>query len=400
MLEDNIGSLLENFYTSVGLPYVVFTSGREVLYTVPNIPPSVDASYYDYIIQDFHLQKRDMGHPLVMVFDNDYMVGTAQLEEDTYLMVGPVSSTHKKREDYMRFCAPVIPEDRLVRFCDKLMTLPIFSVRQFSTAFSLAIFLCCGRQIDPVDMVPSNSAAPVSENDQTKVLFAVREDLDWHIDQSFEDGVCAAVESGDTELLKRKLGAASRGRVGVMSVNPVSQAKYTFIAFATLLSRAAIRGGLSQEAAFSLADIYCQQMDRVYDIASIDTLSYKMAMGFCSRVGELKKQNRFTPPVRKCVDYIDRHLHEAIRLSDIAEECGLCTRSISAKFREETGTSISDYISSERIREAKYLLLHSDYSLAEISSILQYNSQSYFTQKFRVACGETPQRYRDSHRKG
>jgi len=223
--------------------------------------------------------------------------------------------------------------------------------------------------------------------------------MDWHIDQSFEDGICAAVESGDIELLNRRLGTASRGRIGSMSIDPIRQAKYTFVAFATLLTRAAIRGGLSQEEAFSLSDIHCQQMDGIFDATIINSLSYRMSMDFCSHVREAKKKNGYTAPVRKCVDYIDRHLHEVIRLSDIAEECGLCTRSISAKFKEETGCSISSYIGNERIREAKYLLQHSDYSLAEISSILQYNSQSYFTQKFRAACGETPQKYRDSHHK-
>ena len=59
------------------------------------------------------------------------------------------------------------------------------------------------------------------------------------------------------------------------------------------------------------------------------------------------------------------------------------------------GTSIVDFIHEERIKEAEYLLRHTDFSLSLISSYLNYSSQSYFTRIFREKRGITPQQYRD-----
>ena len=81
-----------------------------------------------------------------------------------------------------------------------------------------------------------------------------------------------------------------------MSSSAMQQQKYAFISFATLLTRAAIRGGLSGEIAFNLSDVYCQRMDAQTEISAVQQLTYTMAMDFCRRVGETKKAVRKAPP--------------------------------------------------------------------------------------------------------
>lgn len=76
--------------------------------------------------------------------------------------------------------------------------------------------------------------------------------------------------------------------------------------------------------------------------------------------------------------------------------CGLCTRSLSLRFRDEMGISIRDYLNRERINEAKYLLRHTSYPLSQIAAYLNYSSQSYFTRLFQKQCGMTPSQYREN----
>lgn len=45
--------------------------------------------------------------------------------------------------------------------------------------------------------------------------------------------------------------------------------------------------------------------------------------------------------------------------------------------------SLSRYIQSEKIREAKKLLVLTDYSLSDISNLLNFSTQSYFTKFFK-----------------
>ena len=60
------------------------------------------------------------------------------------------------------------------------------------------------------------------------------------------------------------------------------------------------------------------------------------------------------------------------------------------------GCGIPEYIHKEKLREAKYLLINTDYALADIAGFLNYPTQSYFTQIFKRYAGMTPQQYRDN----
>lgn len=88
------------------------------------------------------------------------------------------------------------------------------------------------------------------------------------------------------------------------------------------------------------------------------------------------------------------HLKDSVSTRDIiaSSEPGktvLCTR-----FREETGISISRYISEAKNREAESLLKYTDITLGEISSYLGFSSQSCFQNVFRKINGISPGKYR------
>ena len=97
------------------------------------------------------------------------------------------------------------------------------------------------------------------------------------------------------------------------------------------------------------------------------------------------------------MDYIDHHLHESIRLDDLAAFVKLNNNYFSTLFKKETGYTVSEYILSRKLEVAENMLRFSDYSCAEISSFLAFNSQSYFTQCFREKNSCTPAAFRKAH---
>ncbi len=226
-------------------------------------------------------------------------------------------------------------------------------------------------------------------------LFDQREELEFHVPTDFETAICNAVELGNHELLHRRLAAPIHGRVGRMSLNDLRQAKYAFICLATLISRAAIRGGLGTETAFNLSDLYCQRADLLTEKESLESLTYSMMLDFCDKVQEARGKNTVSPVIQRCLDYISVHLHESLGLETLSEQCGLCSRSLSLRFKKEMGMGIPEYIHREKMQEAQYLLRHTEHSLSQISQYLNYPSQSHFTQIFKKYCGQTPQQYRD-----
>lgn len=225
-----------------------------------------------------------------------------------------------------------------------------------------------------------------------------REEPEFHVPVDFEAGICDAIEAGSRTRLERCLYSPVRGRVGRMSSSELRQQKYSFICMATLASRAAIAGGLSPETAFSLSDLYCQRIDLLSEIQLIQNLTYTMLTDYCDRVREIQKRPKVSPVIQNCLSYISVHLHEPVSLEQLSQHCGLCSRSLSIRFKNEMGMGIPEYIHREKLQEAEYLLRNSDYSISEITSFLNYPSQSYFTQIFRKYNHTTPQQFRDARK--
>lgn len=308
-------------------------------------------------------------HPLVFTEVGVYFLGFARLTATRYLIFGPATQSR--------------------------------SYRLFVNAFSVAILLYTKKNIPPEDIILSN-AAPLGqemETDMQERLFYQREHSICHTPQSYELGVLQAVEAGDLALLKQRLVEPVTGRIGQMAKNLLVQERYTFIAFATLLTRAAIRGGLESEIAFSLSDAFCLQMDSMRKIQDISALLYKMALDFCHKVSLEGKSTVCSPRIQKIRSYISTHLHDEIHLADLSAVCSLCSRSLSRQFRNELGISIIDYIHRQKMQEAAHLLLYSDYDIASIASFLNYNSQSYFSKVFYDVYRFTPKQYREKQQR-
>lgn len=360
--------------------------------------PLLPAHMVQVVLQDFTLQGRDASRPLVIMTEPGYFIGIAQLSEAHYLIMGPASPLVVSQKDQLTFCEHVVYADKILEFCNILNQTPPTPYRRFVSALTLAITLLTGQQILLEEITLCNNTVQTrnAEAEMAQQLFDVRETELTHTPQSFEAGVLAAIESGDTGALKRRLLEPMTGRIGQMSKNYLTQDKYVFISFASLVTRAAIRGGLSAEVAFLLSDTYCQQMDELRQPQDIAALTYKMALDFCNKVAEQAGGAKLSPPVARCCSFISQNLHREIKLLDLATATGLSARTISIKFKEETGLPVWEYIHKQKMQEAKYLLKHSKHSIAEICSYLHYNSQSYFTKIFHDTYGKTPQKYRDS----
>ena len=79
----------------------------------------------------------------------------------------------------------------------------------------------------------------------------------------------------------------------------------------------------------------------------------------------------------------------------MAEELYLSRPYLSAKFKRETGQTLTDYILREKTEEAKRLLRWSDKSASAIASYLGFSSHGHFIKVFKKYAGLTPQEYRD-----
>ena len=238
-------------------------------------------------------------------------------------------------------------------------------------------------------------------NARTDVALSETKDSDRPAHTSFRDelAVLQCVRDGDLDRLEDTYRAQPETRYGRMSSSPFHQILYGVIANITLVTRFAIMGGMPEEDALNLSDYYIRRTERVRTPAELQEINIEMGVDFTSRVAQIREQgiSQYSLPVRQCVEYIQRHVRESLSLDELAKEVSLSPKYLSDRFRRETGQTLHSYIQEQKIREAKNLLRHTDDSLSEISQLLNFSSQSYFTSVFRKNTKLTPRQYRALH---
>ena len=220
---------------------------------------------------------------------------------------------------------------------------------------------------------------------------------DIHNTFALEQTVLTIVSKGDTAALQEWVKSAPAVRGGIIAAEQLRQMKNTFIVSATLTSRAAIRGGMDVEDAFSLSDAYIQKCELLNSPDQIMNLQYHMILEYTQKVERIRLGKRPGKLAIDVANYIQHHLSEPITAENIAKELYLSRPYLSRKFIEETGESLTDFILKEKTEEAKRLLRYSDKSLTAISNYLGFSSQSHFSRVFKKYTGHTPGEYRERY---
>lgn len=237
-----------------------------------------------------------------------------------------------------------------------------------------------------------------TEKQRTEAVYdAVNENYP-HNTLQLEETMTAMVEAGDPEALEELFSHVPSVRGGIIAGDQVRQLKNTFVVSATLVSRAAIRGGLDAETALSLSDAYIRRMELLASQEKITGLQYQMILEFAEQTEKIRHGQNPSPLALKVTNYIRQHLSEEITASMIADAFYLSRTWFSARFRKETGMTVTEFIRREKTDEAKRLLRYSDKSSSAISAYLGFSSHSYFIKVFRDCTGCTPNEYRRQNR--
>ena len=99
------------------------------------------------------------------------------------------------------------------------------------------------------------------------------------------------------------------------------------------------------------------------------------------------------------MEYVKQNRHRKIQLEELAKLTHFNKAYLSRIFKKETGETLSSFIMRMRVEEAQKLLLETDMSLAQISSLVGFEDQSYFTKAFKAVAAITPGQLRAVHKK-
>lgn len=203
---------------------------------------------------------------------------------------------------------------------------------------------------------------------------------------------------GDFQKITSLLAKLNNDNTIPLSSDRLQERKYKFVGFLTLLTRITIQEGVSGELAFSLSDSYMQQVENIRSYEDVMTIIKQAIYDFYDLMSK-GKRTQYSLNILKCLHFIDTHLYERISLQDLCTLTSLSSSYLSSAFKKEMQETISSYIQRKKIEEATRLLLFTDKSFIEISSLLQFSSQSAFIQVFKKVQGMTPKQYQLLHTK-
>ncbi len=120
---------------------------------------------------------------------------------------------------------------------------------------------------------------------------------------------------------------------------------------------------------------------------------------------ELHQENRWGIPCKitprqldKIKNYVQTHLDEKINIPILYRLCGLSEGYFYVAFKQATGLTPHQYITSVRMKEAKRLLLQSKQSIIQTGMAVGYENPAHFCQVFKKEAGVSPRKFRKKYR--
>ncbi|MCI2183745.1 MAG: AraC family transcriptional regulator [Olsenella sp.] len=318
---------------------------------------------------------------------------------DARLVVGPVPEAPLPPSQITQMAAQLgVSSADLPQFLEgmqSLTPLPLLTTIQVLCAVA---FAATGEKVEPDQVLVHDDAqrtldSNFAEDEFRAVEFADDKSL-GNSSLKVEGMLCDLVRQGRPDELRAYFSALPSFRAGVLSPNRLRNAKDTFVASVTVVSRAAIAGGMDADEALSLSDSYINRCELAVDTQQVSELGYHMAVEYAERVGRLRLGEDPSALVLSVTNYVRGHIYEPLRTEDVAQALFVSRGFLSTRFKQETGMGLADFIRREKVAEAKSLLRNTEQSILDISTYLGFCSQSHFNAVFKRETGMTPREWR------
>lgn len=101
-------------------------------------------------------------------------------------------------------------------------------------------------------------------------------------------------------------------------------------------------------------------------------------------------------PIKKIIQFIDRHYMEDISLEDLGKTGGYNANYVSQLFRKHLGITFYEYLTRIRLRQALIDLRDTDRSMMEVAARNGFADMRAFNHYFKSSFSKTPLQYRNS----
>ncbi|AKV00596.1 Transcriptional regulator [Labilithrix luteola] len=149
----------------------------------------------------------------------------------------------------------------------------------------------------------------------------------------------------------------------------------------------------------------CLHIVRTDHGASVAAAVAKLAVMPLERAGGQSQFIVHEPPsaeegasLEPVLRWLAENLQEKVSLDDIARRAGMSLRTLSRRFREQTGTTPLGWLLRARVRHAQQLLETTPSSIERIATSAGFGSATTFRLRFQRVVGTSPRAYRNAFR--
>jgi len=401
MNTEDIRYLCTTIGNLAGIPIRIYRDNKQIFYhSVVNLPKDPILPYEDKILKiQVHI-----GYFITPRFHYYGIVNSGTYK----IVLGPSRQWTANETDLTELAFECdVPKDETENFISSmksLVALPLNSVLQTLCSMN---FVLNGEKLSIADItIYDEEQLKLSDEinaDETQKKYNDTDSLAdvtaVHNTLALEQTIMNFVRHGDTAALKEWLKNAPAVRPGILSSDTLRQFKNTFIVTATLVSRAAIRGGMDVNDALSLSDAYIQKNELLSSVESIENLQYHMVFDYTELVEKIRLGKTPTKLTTDIANYVQKHLTEPVDIDALSKAMFISRTHLAVKFKKETGMTLTDFVLKEKIEEGKRLLRYTDKSISAIAAYLGFSSQGHFANAFRKYADCPPNEYRLKHNK-
>jgi AraC-like DNA-binding protein len=136
---------------------------------------------------------------------------------------------------------------------------------------------------------------------------------------------------------------------------------------------------------------------RLIEVMKLLELFARQMCNSAWRIRELET-DREHPAIRAARTLVEqRYADPEFTLGETAKAAGLSAAHFSHLFHKKTGVTLTCYVRSRRIEEAKRLLSETDRSITDICYACGFNSLTHFNRVFRRDAACSPSQFRRQH---
>jgi two-component system response regulator YesN len=156
---------------------------------------------------------------------------------------------------------------------------------------------------------------------------------------------------------------------------------------------AAILGGGDETKLNELVSSCFDDISHVKDAQTAEQWLSQIVVEIANLVAHVYEK-RSKSLVRNAIKYIDENYAQSLSYKDVAKEVFISPSYFLSLFKQETGFTFVDHLTTVRIDKAKLLLTTTEKSIAEIAYEVGFNNPNYFSSTFKKLSGMTAKEFR------